>query len=313
MAPGADAARRPGVAIVLAAAAWVAPAQANVPFYFVASSLKFHAMWTIAATLLTEAWALRRLFGLDVRGAAVASLVANGASAAIGWFAYVPFLAALQAAYVSSGFRGAPGSEAALSMLALLVVVTAVDVAVELAALRVVRGLRPTGRTSAGFALVNLLTVGLCVGALAWDAYAQPRADPDGLARVERHYAAEIAWMRAELGDWPAHVRRDGPSGRLETEPAHAAERAARARAMRFEGLAFRGPAGDQWPVMIDADAHRWRTVARTVRDDVEVERRESSGGPAAVRHVYRITATRPDGTWQVEATFADPDRDRTR
>lgn len=273
MAPGADAARRPGVSIVLAAAAWVAPAQANVPFYFVASSLKFHAMWTIAATLLIEAWALRRLFGLDVRGAAVASLVANGASAAIGWFAYVPFLAAL----------------------------------------RVVRGLRPTGRTSAGFALVNLLTVGLCVGALAWDAYAPPPADPDGLARVERHYAAEIAWMRAELGDWPARVRRDGPSGRLETEPAHAAERAARARAMRFEGLAFRGPAGDQWPVMVEADAHRWRTVARTVRDDVEVERRESSGGPAAVRHVYRITATRPDGTWQVEATFADPDRDRMR
>lgn len=293
---------------------WAVPAAADVPFVFVAATLKVAVWWTIPATLLIETLALRALFALDWRRAALASLVVNAASAALGTAIDMALLGGLYAALMAPVSALSAGAQGGLVLLALWLVVTPVDTAIELLALRLVWRLRASARQWLGFGLVNLLTVGLCVGALAWDMFPRPASAAEQ-ARIEQFYATEIAWMRELLNGWPQHVG-TGADGRLETERAFARACGDEARRQRFAALSFRGPAGAFYPVARSNEHYRWQVVQRSRHGDVVFERWEGQADEwlgswrarPPPRFGYEIFIDRPDGRWRVEAMFdADP------
>jgi hypothetical protein len=293
---------------------WAGSALADVPFYFVAATLKVAVWWTIPATLLIEAWVLHRLFAFDARRALGASLGVNAASAIAGVAAYLPILGALHHAFATPVGHWSKLAQDTLQLLALLVVIAPVDTLIEMLALQLMFKLRATRRQWAWFALTNLVTVGLCLGALAWGMVPRP-ASPAEQARIEQLYAQEIAWMRGLVQAWPDHVGRDAAQ-KLQTERPWSRARSEEARRMRFVALSYRGPAGAFYPVMREAERHRWQVVARSTRGGVVFERWEGERdewlgrwrAKPPPRFGYEVFVDRSDGRWRVEAMFeAEP------
>ena len=309
-------ARRAPRLLALGLAGAAPAAWANVPFYFVAATLKVATAWTIPVTLLVEAAVLRGLFGVGWRRALAASFVANLLSALGGAMAYLLPLALLYRIGTDGPVSGA--SALVLQSIALATVMVPADTLIEAMVLRIGFGLRLRGWQWAGFALANLATLSLCMAALLVD---EADLHPGPLAEqrhIEAVYGPEIAWMRQVLAEWPTQVAPRAGDGRLETRREFALRVRAEAQRLRLAAFSYEGPAGSLYPVMRELEHHRWQPVTRAQRGDVIFERWEGRSDRwldildprPAPRFSYRIEVERADGRWSVEALFdLDPAR----
>lgn len=183
----------------VASAAW-----ANMPMAPFFSFVKLALWWVILLALAIETVALRYLFSMEWRPAAVAAVTINLVSLICGLALY-PVAAALGYAVLEDMIVDMFGTGELVEISALWIGAAFVDTGVELIALNWLFSKRSTPGKALGFLLANLSSAGILVGIMVWQAHI-PALPPEEAARVETEYATEIDFLLKTLDAFPAHV-----------------------------------------------------------------------------------------------------------
>lgn len=180
----------------LAVAAVPQAAIADVPMFLVASLLKFASIPALIVVLLIEAAALKWAFGFGWKGAMVTSVVANAASAAVGVVLY-PMIGGVFYAALAPYVIGLTGGGAGIEIAATLLGVSLIDTFIELPIVALIRKVQITLRATLIYLGANILGgVVLILAIVGWSDLVPQRIPEEEVARLEAHYAEEIAFMR---------------------------------------------------------------------------------------------------------------------
>ncbi|ARE39610.1 hypothetical protein RGUI_1469 [Rhodovulum sp. P5] len=219
------------IGMALVQVLWAPVLYADIPMAPLIGWARLQHAWVILLAIGIEAAAIKWLFALGWRRAAVLSVVVNAVTAALGLVVYPVLgmgLYPLIAPLVLGVTYGSPAVEAGVA----LAFVTLVDTAVELALLRVAFGLAAGWGRSFGFLLANALSAALLLAVLA-QAEGTSRMPDEEVARLEATYAPEIAFMQQIVDDLDAvYAAHDTLSGTT-----WAAETATAANDLRFRRL----------------------------------------------------------------------------
>ena len=180
------------------------PASANVPMLPFFAFVRMSMWWVILLALLIETVALRYLFGMPWPRAVRLALIVNAISLLCGIVLY-PLAGLLGYALLEDMIVDIFGATNLVEFSALLLGAAVVDTVVELFALWWIWSVRSSFMKGFGFLIANLASAGVLVAVMAWEAQI-PEMPAEEVARVEAEYAAEIAFLRQTLEEFPAHV-----------------------------------------------------------------------------------------------------------
>ena len=262
-------------------------ALADVPMFVVVSLLKLNAFPLLALVVLIEAVALRWIYPAPWGRSIRTALYANAFSMAVGLLAY-PLVGAILYPVLAPLVLGHFGVNTSVEIVATLLVVSVVDTVIELPFVAAYRKVRITVRAIAIFLAANVLGMVLMAAALTdWEELTEPSITEEEVARLESHYAPEIAFMRQvydELKQVFSETPRLTGTDWLERTSAEAAD-------YRFRRLNV----GERfaYDLVYFRDLHSTsgrRGDGSYVRDDVEIWRTMSQDG--VWYYVYSIRAS---------------------
>lgn len=197
---------RPVICLMFLAGVFAATsAAANVPMLPFFALVRLSMWWLILLAVLIEAAALRWFFAVSWRDAAWLSVAVNAISLGCGVLLY-PLVGAFGYAALGDWVVQTFGAGSTVELMSLSVGAAVVDAIVELTALRIIWGIRANPGQALAFLAANLMSAGLLIGVMAWEARV-PALSAEDAATVQSHYAGEIAYLRQVLHDLPHKAR----------------------------------------------------------------------------------------------------------
>ena len=171
------------------------------PFF---AFVKMSTWWVILIALFIETVALRYLFRMAWPPAATAALAINLLSLFCGTILY-PVAAVLGYPLLEDMIVDLFGASNLVEVSALWIGASIVDTGVELLALRLLFSLRSKFGQGVGFLLANLLSAGILVAVMAWEAHI-PNMPAEEVRRIETEYAHELALLNDMVKALPDHL-----------------------------------------------------------------------------------------------------------